>query len=250
MHAHVHACTYMYMYMCVWLIARVLIHMSRFYLLVFCVSVVCVWHVQLLRNFKCTKCECVFADYLISGVEDSPMMTWGTVDGTPLRIEGGMTPLHTSGPSFKMPKAPKREQIGVKLAVKASKAYTERKKKALETATSSLLKSRYVRMCVHTYVCIYVHMYICMYVCMYICMYVCTVCMYVCMSVSVYTYLNSCVGFWCSQVHCTQYVRRLNVNQVRIILCIIPTWANCTCIYVCTYLFVHLYMCIHVCVII
>jgi protein DGCR14 len=75
------------------------------------------------------------------GVEDSPMMTWGTVDGTPLRIEGGMTPLHTSGPSFKMPKAPKREQIGVKLAVKASKAYTERKKKALETATSSLLKS-------------------------------------------------------------------------------------------------------------
>ena len=127
-------------------------------------SIVCVLHVQLSLNFKCTKCECVFVDCSISGVEDSPMMTWGTVDGTPLRIEGGMTPLHTSGPSFKMPKAPKREQIGVKLAVKASKAYTERKKKALETATSSLLKSRYVRMCVSmyvcTYVCIYVHMYV------------------------------------------------------------------------------------------
>ena len=69
-------------------------------------------------------------------------MTWGTVEGTPLRLDCGATPSHSGGPSFKMPKAPKREQIGVKLAVKASKAYTERKKKALETATTSLLKSR------------------------------------------------------------------------------------------------------------
>jgi protein DGCR14 len=38
------------------------------------------------------------------GVNESPLMTWGEVENTPLRIEGSETPYvdRTPGPSFKV----------------------------------------------------------------------------------------------------------------------------------------------------
>lgn len=80
--------------------------------------------------------------FFATGVDASPLMTWGTIEGTPVQLDGGGTPLPSGGPSFKMPKLPKREALGMKLSERASKAFTERKKKALEQATTSLLKSR------------------------------------------------------------------------------------------------------------
>ena len=67
---------------------------------------------------------------------------WGKVDGTPIQLDIGNTPLPTGGQTFKMPKQPKRETLGMRLSERAGKAYTDRRKKALERATTSLLKSR------------------------------------------------------------------------------------------------------------
>ena len=61
-------------------------------------------------------------------MDASPLMTWGTIDGTPLRLETDIVP--TSAPAFKMPKVPKREALGIKLAEKAAKANKDRKKAA------------------------------------------------------------------------------------------------------------------------
>ena len=55
-------------------------------------------------------------------------MTWGTIDGTPLRIETDIVP--TAAPAFNMPDVPKRDALGLKLAEKAAKANKERKKAA------------------------------------------------------------------------------------------------------------------------
>ena len=46
---------------------------------------------------------------LSSGVDASPLMTWGTIEGTPFQLETDVIP--SAGPSFKMPKIPKREEI-------------------------------------------------------------------------------------------------------------------------------------------
>lgn len=36
------------------------------------------------------------------GVDESPLMTWGEIESTPFRLEGGETPLVGSGPGFKV----------------------------------------------------------------------------------------------------------------------------------------------------
>ena len=71
-------------------------------------------------------------DVLSSGVDASPLMTWGTIEGTPFQLETDVIP--SAGPSFKMPKIPKREEIALKLAEKAAKATKERKKAAVLAA--------------------------------------------------------------------------------------------------------------------
>ena len=65
------------------------------------------------------------------------MMTWGTVEGTPLHISGDITP--TPGPTFKIPKTPRRDELAHQLAEKASKSLREKKRVALER-TSHFLK--------------------------------------------------------------------------------------------------------------
>lgn len=71
---------------------------------------------------------------------ESPLMTWGQIEGTPFRLDGGDTPLlrTSQGPSFKMAKPTKRERIALQLAEKAGERLRDRKSKALEAARKSL----------------------------------------------------------------------------------------------------------------
>lgn len=77
-----------------------------------------------------TRNACRFV--LILGVDASPLMTWGTIDGTPFHLDTDLTP--HSGPAFKMPKAPRREELAHKLVEKTAKANKERKKAAAMAA--------------------------------------------------------------------------------------------------------------------
>ena len=52
----------------------------------------------------------------------SPLMTWGSIEGAPMLISGSETP----GPQFSLPKISKREELGMKLSEKASKAYRKK----------------------------------------------------------------------------------------------------------------------------
>ncbi|XP_012250932.2 splicing factor ESS-2 homolog [Athalia rosae] len=71
---------------------------------------------------------------------DSPLMTWGQIEGTPFRLDGGDTPLlrTSQGPAFRMAEPPKREKIALQLAEKAGERHRDRKSKALEAARRSL----------------------------------------------------------------------------------------------------------------
>lgn len=59
---------------------------------------------------------------LSPGRAGTPMMTWGSIEGTPLLISGSQTP----GPQFSLPQVSKREELGMKLSEKASKAYRKK----------------------------------------------------------------------------------------------------------------------------
>ncbi|XP_061197833.1 splicing factor ESS-2 homolog [Saccostrea echinata] len=72
------------------------------------------------------------------GVDESPLMTWGEIESTPFRLEGGETPLIGSGPAFKIPEIPKRDQLAMDLAEKASKSHRDKKEKALRSVQARL----------------------------------------------------------------------------------------------------------------
>lgn len=60
-----------------------------------------------------------------AGVDASPLMTWGSIEGTPARIDSDNIP---PGPLFKMPKILVREKVALKLADQVAKATRDRKK--------------------------------------------------------------------------------------------------------------------------
>ncbi|KRT84936.1 hypothetical protein AMK59_1463, partial [Oryctes borbonicus] len=69
------------------------------------------------------------------GAAESPFMTWGEIEGTPFRLDGGDTPLPRSqGPSFKMAEPPRREQLALALAEKVGVRHRDEKKKAIDAA--------------------------------------------------------------------------------------------------------------------
>nr|XP_022906456.1 protein DGCR14 homolog [Onthophagus taurus]XP_022906457.1 protein DGCR14 homolog [Onthophagus taurus] len=73
------------------------------------------------------------------GVAESPLMTWGEIEGTPFRLDGGDTPLpRTQGPSFKISEPPRREQIALALAEKVGVRHRNEKKKAIDVARRQL----------------------------------------------------------------------------------------------------------------
>ena len=74
------------------------------------------------------------------GMDASPLMTWGTIEGTPFRLDAGdITVDSTPGPTFKIPKPKQREVLAHKLAEKASKRHREERRQAV--AASAFGKS-------------------------------------------------------------------------------------------------------------
>ncbi|GFY42667.1 splicing factor ESS-2 homolog [Trichonephila inaurata madagascariensis] len=59
------------------------------------------------------------------GAGDTPILTWGEIEGTPFRLDGGDTPLPQtpSGQQFKMPQPSARERIAHSLADKVAKKH-------------------------------------------------------------------------------------------------------------------------------
>lgn len=80
------------------------------------------------------------------GVAESPLMTWGEIEGTPFRLDGGDTPLHPSiGPSFRITETSKRENIALQLAGAAAEKQRAKKAKAIEAAKRNIAASPRVR---------------------------------------------------------------------------------------------------------
>lgn len=79
-------------------------------------------------------------------IDSSPLMTWGQIEGTPFRLDGGDTPLRpATGPSFRIAEASKREALGHELADRASEKHRAKKSKAIETAKKNMCASPQVR---------------------------------------------------------------------------------------------------------
>lgn len=73
------------------------------------------------------------------GVAESPIMTWGEIEGTPFRLDGGDTPMrNVSGPSFRINERSRRESIGMELAEKAAERMRGQKAKAMEAARRNI----------------------------------------------------------------------------------------------------------------
>lgn len=73
------------------------------------------------------------------GVAESPLMTWGELEGTPFRLDGSDTPIRPSaGPTFRIAEASRRETIGHQLAEKAGERMRNQKAKALEAARRNI----------------------------------------------------------------------------------------------------------------
>jgi len=83
---------------------------------------------------------CSYSCVYTTGVDASPLMTWGEIEGTPFRLDGSDTPVVPSGrgPTFKIPEVPRRDRLLHELAEKASKSHRAKKEVALKQATASL----------------------------------------------------------------------------------------------------------------
>lgn len=67
--------------------------------------------------------------------DESPMMTWGQIEGTPFCLDAGNeTPSAlTSGPQFKMIETPFREQLALELVEKNAAQHRKKKAEAMKT---------------------------------------------------------------------------------------------------------------------
>ncbi|XP_055639118.1 splicing factor ESS-2 homolog [Toxorhynchites rutilus septentrionalis] len=74
------------------------------------------------------------------GITDSPLFTWGEIEGTPFRLDGGDTPLHpsTAGSSFRIAETSKRENLALQLAEKVAEQSRSKKAKAIEAARRNI----------------------------------------------------------------------------------------------------------------
>lgn len=73
------------------------------------------------------------------GVAESPLMTWGEIEGTPFRLDGSDTPIRPSpGPSFRITETSRRENIALELAEKACERMRGQKAKAMEAARRNI----------------------------------------------------------------------------------------------------------------
>lgn len=73
------------------------------------------------------------------GGSETPLMTWGEIEGTPFRLDGSDTPIRVStGPSFKIVEASRRETIALELAEKAGERMRGQRAKAFEAARRNM----------------------------------------------------------------------------------------------------------------
>lgn len=74
----------------------------------------------------------------LSGSE-TPLMTWGELEGSPFRLDGSDTPVRAStGPSFRITETSRRENIALGFAEKAGKRMRDQKSKAIEAAKQNM----------------------------------------------------------------------------------------------------------------
>ncbi|WAQ94745.1 ESS2-like protein [Mya arenaria] len=69
------------------------------------------------------------------GVEDSPFMTWGEIEGTPFQLTNETPLMPSDAPAFKIPAVPHRDKLALELAEKASKQHRDKKENALKLAS-------------------------------------------------------------------------------------------------------------------
>lgn len=73
------------------------------------------------------------------GVDQTPLMTWGEIEGTPFRLDGSDTPLRPmAGPSFRINETSRRETIALELADKACERKRGQKARAIEAARRNI----------------------------------------------------------------------------------------------------------------
>ncbi|KAG5682498.1 hypothetical protein PVAND_011848 [Polypedilum vanderplanki] len=79
--------------------------------------------------------------------DSSPLMTWGSIEGTPFLLDASDTPIRSnvSGPSFKIAETSKREALALQLAESVSEKHRAKKIKAIETAKRNMCASPQVR---------------------------------------------------------------------------------------------------------
>jgi protein DGCR14 len=71
------------------------------------------------------------------GVDDTPLMTWGEIDGTPFRLDGDDDPALADAPVFKIPEVPIRDRIANSMNDTIGKRYTDKRKTALAFAAQA-----------------------------------------------------------------------------------------------------------------
>uniref|UniRef100_A0A5S6QLX0 Uncharacterized protein n=1 Tax=Trichuris muris TaxID=70415 RepID=A0A5S6QLX0_TRIMR len=82
----------------------------------------------------------------VPGLCESPLMTWGEIEGTPFRLDASDTQVRrTPGPNFKIPEVPLRDQLAMSMTDEISKKYRRQKKAAMETVASLTPKFASVR---------------------------------------------------------------------------------------------------------
>ncbi|XP_067941231.1 splicing factor ESS-2 homolog [Watersipora subatra] len=71
---------------------------------------------------------------------ESPIMTWGEIEGTPFLLDASDQPIKplTPAPVFKLREEPKRDRIGRELAEKVAKQHRDKKSQAVERMKSRL----------------------------------------------------------------------------------------------------------------
>uniref|UniRef100_A0A915PIB1 Uncharacterized protein n=1 Tax=Setaria digitata TaxID=48799 RepID=A0A915PIB1_9BILA len=65
------------------------------------------------------------------GVDESPFMTWGEIEGTPFRLDASDMATSASAPAFKIPEMPVREKIAQSIAETIARRYHDKRKIAM-----------------------------------------------------------------------------------------------------------------------
>jgi protein DGCR14 len=76
--------------------------------------------------------------------DESPMMFWGEIESTPVRLDPSMTPLPSmsGAPEFRMPDVPERERLALELDERASAERRRKKSEALKQVQRNFISPK------------------------------------------------------------------------------------------------------------